>query len=60
MFSIWQVMAKLTNLQRGKDVGGPKFQLYFLALAFHPILNWFRHGSSAPWLSTERDIVSPI
>lgn len=38
MYSIWQGMAKLANLQRGKDVGGPKFKLYFQALAFRPIL----------------------
>jgi hypothetical protein len=34
--------------------------MYFHTLVFHPIQNWFRHDSSAPWLSIERHMVSPI
>lgn len=29
-------------------------------MAFHHILNWFRHDSSATWVNIERNIVSPI
>ena len=49
---------KVTHLQRGKYVGGLNFKLYFQALEFLSILNWFRHYSSAPWLSIKRDLVS--
>jgi hypothetical protein len=45
------------------DVGGlpiPNFKLYFQALAFCHILNWFRHDSADLWLSIERNMVPPI
>lgn len=35
------------------------FKLYFQALSFRPLLNWFDSDSEVPWINMEKNMVAP-